>query len=185
VFTLAIDGSRATLVLNRDRRVVRDAPPAALIEALAGVALGPDELRAVVAGCGFTADPVTAGESYPGGWLRGEAGPTRVWLRRVDGAWRLIATAKGAVEVRYDEFAVGRPALVRLRQPAAGGAGETDLTLRLSQVDINVPLEDKVFVAEVPDDALPLTLEELRQSGPLGGPGGSEASASGAGAAAR
>lgn len=171
VFTLVIDGSTATLVLNRERRVVRGAPPAALVEALAGVPLGPDALRAVIAGCGFTADQVTAGESYPGGWLTGQDGETRIWLRRVDDAWRLAASARGGVEVRYEEFAAGRPSLIRLRQPAATATAETNLALRLSQVDINVPLEDKVFVVEVPDDTTPLSLEELRRSGPLGAPG--------------
>ena len=101
----------------------------------------------MLAGCGFTAGPVTAGDAYPGGWLAGESGQTRVWLRRVDGAWRLMATAKGAVEVRYGEFAAGRPGLVRLRQAAGTGADETDLAVRPSQVDINAPLEDRVFVA--------------------------------------
>ena len=44
----------------------------------------------------------------------------------------------------------------------------TDLTIRLSQVDINEPLDDAAFQVDVPPDATPMTLEQLRQAGPLG-----------------
>ena len=45
----------------------------------------------------------------------------------------------------------------------AQNVAATDLTLRLSQVEINVPLEAEVFEVEVPGRcATPLTLEELR-----------------------
>jgi hypothetical protein len=40
--------------------------------------------------------------------------------------------------------------------------------LRLSELEIDPPLDDHVFDVEVPPDATPLTLEELRRSGPLG-----------------
>ena len=73
--------------------------------------------------------------------------------------------------MRYDEFAVGparrRSACARRRRRAPA----TDLTLRLSQVDINVPLDADVFQVDVPTDATPLTLDELRRAGPLGGGG--------------
>ena len=66
VFTLVVRDGMATLVLNRDRRVVRDAPPAALVEALTGVALGPDELRAAIAGCGGAVDQISVGPVVSG-----------------------------------------------------------------------------------------------------------------------
>ena len=56
-----------------------------------------------------------------------------------------------------------------MRTAAAQGATTADITLRLSQVEINVPLADAVFEVDVPRDAAPLTLEELRRAGPLGG----------------
>jgi hypothetical protein len=43
-----------------------------------------------------------------------------------------------------------------------------DLTIRVSQREANVPLENAVFSVDVPKDAVPLTLEELRRAGPLG-----------------
>jgi hypothetical protein len=170
VFTLVARDDKATLVLNRDRRVIRDASPTALVEALAGVPLSPDDLRGAVAGCGFGAGELTNGESFPNGWVAGESGNARVWLHKVGGAWQLAAATRNGLEIRYDQFASGRPAAVRLR--ATGTDAATDLTLQLSQVDINVPLEDKVFDVEIPDDAAPITLDELRRSGTLGGTSG-------------
>ena len=169
IFTLAMHDGAATLVLNRDGRVLRDAPPAQLIEALTGVAIGPDELRAAVAGCGFgAADHVDDGQSYPGGWVTVQAAPGRIWLRRVDGTWRIAAIGRDDLEVRYDEFVSGRPGAVRLIARGTAGNG-TDLTIRLSQLEINVPLDAAVFEVEIPRDATPLTLDELRRAGPLGG----------------
>jgi hypothetical protein len=68
--------------------------------------------------------------------------------------------------------------VVQLRSTAQGNPS-TDITLRLSQVDINVPLEDSVFDVEVPADAQPMTLDELRRSGTLGSTSGSDRSPSG------
>jgi outer membrane lipoprotein-sorting protein len=180
VFTLVARDGTATLVLNRERRVVRDAAPAALVEALTGVALGPDELRSAIAGCGLGADQVSSGQSYPGDWVAVEGAHGRSWLRRVGGAWQLVASVRDALEIRYDEFASRRPSVVRFRTTPAQGAA-TDLTLRLSQVDINVTLEGNVFQVEVPQDATPLSLEELRRGGPLGQSGQEKNSVSGGG----
>ena len=164
VFTLVVREGTATLVLNRARRVIRDAPPAALVEALAGVALGPDELRAAVAGCGLGVEEVSSGQSFPGNWVALDGLRSRVWLRRVGGAWQLSASARDQIELRYESFSSGRPSIVRLRTTPSQGPA-TDLTLRLSQLDINVPFGEDVFELEIPDDATPLTLDELRRSG--------------------
>jgi hypothetical protein len=167
VFVLVARGDQATLVLNRDRRVLRDAPTEQIVDALAGVPLGADALRATVAGCGFGGDTVSGAQLYPGDWAGVETGDTRSWLRRVDATWRVVASTRGPLEARYDDFASGRPATVRLRNLTSKGAA-TDLVLRLSQVDINVALDAAAFEAAVPDDALPMTLDELRRNGPLG-----------------
>src|SRR4029078_1775934 len=45
VFVLVADQGKGTLVLTREDRVLRDAPPEAIVGALAGVALAPDHLR--------------------------------------------------------------------------------------------------------------------------------------------
>jgi outer membrane lipoprotein-sorting protein len=169
VFILVIRDGVATLVLNREHRVVRDAPPVALVEALAGVPLGPDELRAAVDGCGLGIADVASGQTYPGGWARLEGSGGALWLRQVEGEWRIAAAVRGDLELRYDDYQSGRPATVRLRMTTAGA--DTDLTVRLTQVDINVPIDAAAFQVEIPEDAVPMTLEELRRGGPLGAPG--------------
>jgi hypothetical protein len=166
-------GDEATLVLPREGRVLRNAPPAATLEALAGVAIGPGDLRTIVTGCGFATGEPTRGRSFDPGWVAVDAGDATSWLQQVDGAWRLTAATSGPVDVRYADFTSGRPATIRLRVSIAPGNGQagasvTDLTIRLSQVDINEPLDSAAFRIDVPPDATPMTLEQLRQAGPLG-----------------
>jgi hypothetical protein len=72
-----------------------------------------------------------------------------------------------AVQYEYDAQGDARPSVVRLRSTADGGPGAT-LRLALSQVETNVPIADKAFSVAVPADAVPITLADLRQSGPLG-----------------
>jgi outer membrane lipoprotein-sorting protein len=49
------------------------------------------------------------------------------------------------------------------------GRATADLTLRLSDVDINTTLDPKTFDVDLPARAVPITLDELRRAGPLGG----------------
>ena len=60
------------------------------------------------------------------------------------------------------------PSTIRLRAETQGRVS-ADLTLRLSDVEINIPLDPRTFNAELPEHPVPLTLEELRRAGPLGG----------------
>ena len=164
-FIFVASGDRATLLLPREGRVLRDAPPAATLEALAGIALGPDDLRTIVSGCGFGAGEPGAGRAFEGGWASVDVGGTVNYLRQVDGAWRLVAASRASMDIRYDDFAAGVAMSVRLRVP---GQKATDLIVRLSQVDTNETLGPEVFQVDVPPDASPMTLDELRQAGPLG-----------------
>ncbi len=168
VFILVARGDQATLVLPRDNRVLRDARPAAIVEALAGVALGPAEMRAAVAGCGL--GPVTpdGGRSYPKEWVALDAAGTTTYVRRIEGRWRIAAVSRGALTILYSGYAGGRPAAVRIRTSPESATAAADLTLRLSQVETNTTLGRGVFDVEVPAGADPLTLEELRRAGPLG-----------------
>jgi hypothetical protein len=43
-----------------------------------------------------------------------------------------------------------------------------ELTLRVSQLGVNVRVPDTTFALTVRDDVVPITLEELRAAGPLG-----------------
>jgi len=166
-FLLAAGGSDSLLVLPRDGRYLRGAPPAAIVEAITGVSLDPAELRMVLSGCGVPSGPAVAGQSFDGGWASIDTGQTTMWLRQIDGRWRVAAATRGPISTHYADFTSSRPATVRIRvtRPNAAGA---DLTLRLTDVDVNVPLPPDVFKLDVPRDALPITLDELRRSGPLG-----------------
>jgi hypothetical protein len=167
LFVFVANGDVATLLLPRDSRVLRNAPPAATLEALAGVRLDPQELRTIISGCGLGGDQPTAARAFGAGLVAVDAGEASTWLQQVNGAWHIVASTRGPIDVRYTDFAGGRPSTIRLRTaPQAGPA--TDLTIRLSQVDVNETLEAAVFEVEIPPDAVPLTLEELRASGPLG-----------------
>jgi hypothetical protein len=165
IFVAADD--RATLLLPRDSRALQNAPPAETLEALAGIAIAPDDLRAIVSGCGFGAGQASGGRLFEGGRAAIDVAGTVAYLQQVGDAWQLAAAVRGALEVRYADFVNGAPSTVRLRT-GAGGDRATDLTVRLSQVDVNEPLGPEVFEVAIPPDARPLTLDELRQAGPLG-----------------
>jgi len=169
VFVLvARQADEATLVLPRDKRVLSGAPTDAIVEALTGVRLGARDLRALVTGCGPGLGEPNGARMYEGGWLAVDAEGRTFWLRQIAGTWRVVGAVRGGIEVRYDQYQGDRPAVVRLRTTAAASGGGSNLTLRVSDVDINVTLGSDVFQVEIPIDAAPLTLEELRRSGPLG-----------------
>ena len=172
VFILvARDSSNATLWLPRDNRVLRGAPPAHIVEALAGVPLGPDELRYALAGCGFGGGPPSDGRAY-GDWVAVSTkdGPTH-YLRRDGSRWRLLASTRQPLTIEYGDFLSYGPQTVRIsRTEPNSSTRSTDLTVKLSDVELNVALEAEVFRIDVPPEADPLTLDELRRAGPLGDP---------------
>jgi outer membrane lipoprotein-sorting protein len=168
VFVLTSNGEKSTLVLPRDGRVLANAAPEEIVEALAGVAIGPDTLRIIVSGCGFTAgDPQDEGRAYHDGTIAGKVEQQTMYLRPTGSAWNVSGASRGEVSVFYSDYANGRPSTIRVRATPASGP-LADLTLRLSQVDVNTAIDPRAFTPAVPDGAVPLTLEELRRAGPLG-----------------
>src|SRR5262245_21876916 len=171
IFTLVARGDTATLVLPRDRRVLRGTQPSAIVEALSGVPLDPTDLRAVVAGCGLGQGEPGAGRSYGNGWAAVDAGGATVFLRQMGGRWTIAAATRETLQIEYADIQSGRPATIHLRSGTT-----SDVTLKLSDVELNTPLEPAVFELEIPKDAEPITLEELRKAGPLGGQGARDGS---------
>jgi hypothetical protein len=164
VFILVADGARGTLLLSRDRRVVQDAAPEEILNALVGIRLGPDDLRAMLSGCvRFAGEPTTA-RAYGADWLAVDlaAGGT-VYLRRTDNAWRIVAGRHDGLEIDYPAFQGARPSQVVLHGP------DLSLVLTLNQIETNGDLpRDQLVALKIPDGVDPLSLEQLRAAGPLG-----------------
>jgi hypothetical protein len=172
VFIFVSKGGRATLFLPRDNRVLRDADPAAVVQALTGVSIAPDALAAALDGCGAPAAQVGSGLVYGDGRVMiALASNANVYLDRPGGSWRVIAAVLESYTVEYPEWTGDRPARVRLRTKPGAGA-TADLSVGVSQVDINTDLDPAAFEVDVPADAAPITLDELRDAGPLGREGG-------------
>ena len=163
IFILAGRDGNATLLLARENRVVRDEPPEAIVEALTGVALTPAELLSVVAGCGLGARAVSDGRAFGDDWVAVNDGAGTTYLRRVNGRWRVGGAARDPLTVVYAAFEAGAASTVHVRT-----GGIADITLRISQLEVNSTIDDKAFEVDVPPDAIPLTIDELRRSGPLG-----------------
>lgn len=180
VFILVARANRATLLLPRDRRILRDVAVDDVLDAITGLRRSSDDVLALLAGC-LVSDAASAGagERSRGGWLRvGLAGGVTAFLAPDGDRWRVAAgqgqpgAAGSAWSVSYAAFASGFPAAVTIRQEAGPGAADTALTFRVSQLETNVPIDPRAFDVIVPSDAQLLTLEELRQSGPLADRGG-------------
>jgi hypothetical protein len=164
VFILVADGARGTLLLSRERRVVLDAAPEEILNALVGIRLGPDDLRAMLAGCVRAAGEPAGARAYGADWLAVDlaAGGT-VYLRRIGNAWRIVAGRYGGLEIDYPAFQGDRPSQVVLR------GTDLSLALTLGQVEVNGDLpRDQLVALTIPDGVAPLSLEQLRRSGPLG-----------------
>jgi hypothetical protein len=165
-FILAARAGMATLVLPRDNRVLRMAPAEDILGALTGVALSPADLQAILTGC-VVADPEAAGgRLHQNGWASIDlGGGATLFLERVDGAWQPRAARRPGWQIEYPSWQGGLPRTVRLRSLDA--AVDVDLTAAVSQQETNVPLDRAAFTVAVPASALELTLDELRDAGPL------------------
>lgn len=166
-FILVARGDEATLVLPRDHHVVRGASAEEILGALTGVSLAPADLQAILTGCVAAMPNAVAGRMHGNGWasIDLEGGAT-VYLRRVNGRWQLRAARRGRWRIEYPAWQGAFPSTVRLQSDMPT---PVDLTANLSQVNTNVDLEAAAFTVMVPSDATPLSLDALRNSGPLQG----------------
>jgi hypothetical protein len=180
-FIFAATANDATLLLPRDERVLEHGPPDAVLEAIAGVPLGAAELRATLTACTTGAADPTHARQLGDMWRTVPVGPDRdvMYLHRdsTSTPWRLVASVRHAAgpqrgwRAEYHDFQNDLPRAVRLTSESAGASG-FDLQLVLSQVETNVPLGPDVFRVRIPASAEPITLEELKQVGPLAPPRG-------------
>lgn len=167
-FVLVASFGRALLLLPRERRAVTDATGRELLEALAGLPLGAADFRAVLTGCLAPRPRPVAARAYAGGWtgVALEGGAT-LYLRGGDGPAVVAAGRRPGLLVEYAEHVRGLPRRIRV-QTTPGDAGATDLTATLSQVGVNVELDERAFVQNVPEGFAPAGIETLRGgAGPL------------------
>jgi outer membrane biogenesis lipoprotein LolB len=164
VFTLAGRREQATL-LTRDRRVLPATRVSLVLERLTGLALGADDLRLLLSGCLIDGAQPSQGKRWPGGWRAVTLATDRVaYLREAQGAAVVVAADYGPWTVDYREHVNGWPRAVRVRRT---GAASIDVTARIGQLEVNVPIADRAFAIDVPADAVPMTLDDLGAAAPL------------------
>ena len=172
VFTLAARGGRATLVLHRDSAILRDEAPEAVLEAMAGVALAPADLQAVFTGCVLPAPRAVSGTLHANGMasidietIEAPRRTAKLFLRRSGSQWQLRSAQRDRWQIDYERWSGSFPQTVALiaRQPSV------NIRAALSQIETNTPIDPAAFTVDVKKDLTPITLEELREAGPLRG----------------
>jgi hypothetical protein len=88
-----------------------------------------------------------------------------MYLQR-SGMWQVRAARRDGWEIDYPAWQGTFPEEIRLR--SANGPANVDMTATLSQVEVNVDVDPAAFTVNVPPNATPLSIDELRQAGPLG-----------------
>lgn len=165
-FILAAAGARVVLWLPRDARVLRDDDAGRVLGALTGVALGAADLQAILTGCVVRAPRAVAARLHGNGWASVDLdGGAVLYLTRTGGTWVLRAARRNGWQVEYTSWFGGYPRVVTLR--SLEPASRVDLTATVAQLEANVDIPAAAFTVDVPSDAASVTIDELRQAGPL------------------
>ena len=163
--------TESTLLLPRDGRVLNGAAPEKILAALAGIEATPDELRAILAGCVAPGARAVGARAYGDEWMAFDLEGGGTAYVRQSQPDRLAAGQHAGLTMEYRDLAGGSPGQIRLLSSPSGQNPPVDLTVRVSQVETNTALEAAAFTVVVPPDAMALTLDELRDAGPLGAAG--------------
>lgn len=170
IFVFVASGDDATLLLQRDNRVLQHGPPAEILRAVTGVPLDPRLLRTTFTGCP-AATEFRGAEAIGPDWRRMPDFDGAVYLHRAArrAPWQLVAATHrdpAGLEWQADfrQVMAGVPRDIRL----AARDRRFELRLALSQVDIDVPIAAPAFQVRLPPAVTPITLDELRRMGPIG-----------------
>lgn len=167
VFVLAGRNNRTTLLLPREDRVLPDVALADVLERLTALALDADAVRLILSGCLVETPVASNGRSWSGGWSAVSLTPEiTAYLQQQQGSTVVAAADYGPWLVDYDNHLNGFPRTVRIRSREPD---VVDATAQLDQVQINTSLDDRAFTVDVPANAVPITLDDLRSIAPLRG----------------
>ena len=140
-----------------------------MLERLTGLALGADDLRLMVSGCLADNAAPADGRQWPGGWRPSRSAPSASpTCARSKGQPVVVAADYGPWHVDYSAHASGFPRVVRVRRARRGAP--IDITARIEQLEVNTAIDPRAFDVEIPSDAEPMTLDELRSVAPLARP---------------
>lgn len=157
---LAGTADHATLLLREDNRVVR-ARADEIVDALVGARLGPEQFLAMLTGCLARDRSITAATAHEA-TRRITTPDATLFLQHMNGAWRIVAGAVGSTRVDYRPVTSSFPTRIRVRTTLAEGR-EIGFTLDVQESIPDKPIADKTFTLEVPNDAQPMSVDELRQ----------------------
>jgi hypothetical protein len=167
VFVLAARPGSAVLLLPRETAVARGTSALELLDAVVGVALTPQDLLAIVSGCGVADWKVSGGATFSGGWTRLDLDQARgLWLRSgADGTLLLVAAQDSRWRIEYTRTSAAWPTAIRLRPSGSDGtASRTDAVLALEAPESMAALPDGALDIDVPAGARELTVADLRRS---------------------
>jgi hypothetical protein len=168
VFILAARDETAILLLPRDERFVRGARPDAILGALTGVALAPADLQAILTGCVLSAPRAVSGRLHANGWASINLDQGAVlYLQRQGTQWELRAARRDGWQIEYPAWQGRFPQSVRLRSDRQDV--DVELNATIAQLEANVDIDPAAFTVAVPEEAEALTIDELRDAGPLRG----------------
>lgn len=180
VFILSARANRGTLWLPRDRRILRDAPVADVLDAIVGLRRSSDDLLGLLSGCLAGRMPAAAAAAdvrrNGEGWLMVSLpDDTTAFLKQEGSIWRLLAghredpAGASSWSASYERFVGAFPGVVRLSTARPGSDASPDalLSLEVSQRETNTAIDARAFDALAAPDAVPMTLDELRRTGPL------------------
>ena len=164
-FILIATPDDATLLLPRERQVVRDASASDLLYFLSGLSLEPDDVHALLTGCVIQDGVSLSARAYGDDWVAIDlSGGATVYFRRSDVTPVISIGTLGDLVVEYSEHVRGLPRKLRIQTVDA--SSPTDLTIELSQVNVNIEINPEAFEASVPATFSSVAFDDFQLQSP-------------------